>query len=663
MPTVLIADRDEAYRKALGQVLQQRGIEVDGVSSGAHLYARAMAEDPDLIVMEADLEEMDGFQVFARLQRNRQDNPFRVIFLSRFDHPRVARVCKQRGALAYLTKKQSLEQVAATLEGVLTDRDPLQERKLPAAVAWLQSRGKSGRLDVEADGNSGFILLHNGMILDARWQNLQGQEAVRSLTEDLPEASFRFSEGADEEGLLEPAGAPELPEAPATNGSPAAAALLEVADGHVGNGSSATKDRVGRDLWDRLLEAEEPPKAPVGGAMAAVRELRSRELQEQSDKARSRARRRTLLGVAAVLALLLFGGLGLAVLFPEIVPTSMAGILGGFGWKVGEREIEEPVSPLARGGSDQVAQDPADGPNLVGTVTSAGEATSAGDMTGTADAASAGEATSDQEPAGPPSDNAEGDAAEANASAAEDAPGDAGSDEPAFTGDLATIEAVESQSSKRARESARRAEESSRRDPKESERSAAQSRRESTAEDSPREPSRKRPEPAAAAPQAPAPPAPVPVTSEEVPVELETGPATPPPTPTPVESAPEARQPAVADAGRDTESPAGGASATRTRRNRRVSDGIVQKPVLVQRGRDPYYPPELEAEGIGGSVVLNILVGTNGRAQRIEILRSSGFEAFDQAAVAAVGTFLWEPGRDVSGPTATWTSQAVTFRP
>jgi protein TonB len=89
----------------------------------------------------------------------------------------------------------------------------------------------------------------------------------------------------------------------------------------------------------------------------------------------------------------------------------------------------------------------------------------------------------------------------------------------------------------------------------------------------------------------------------------------------------------------------------------------IVKPVLLSRGRDPYYPPELKAQDIGGSVLLNIRVGSNGRAQRVEIRRSSGYEALDQAAVAAVGTFLWDPARGAAGPTEAWVTQAVTFRP
>ncbi|MFN2432962.1 MAG: energy transducer TonB, partial [Gemmatimonadota bacterium] len=95
----------------------------------------------------------------------------------------------------------------------------------------------------------------------------------------------------------------------------------------------------------------------------------------------------------------------------------------------------------------------------------------------------------------------------------------------------------------------------------------------------------------------------------------------------------------------------------------RPDAALVKRPVLLQRGSEPYFPPELREQGISGSVLLNIRIGANGRAQQVQVMRSSGYEAFDEAAVAAVGTFLWDPARDASGPAETWITQAVTFRP
>ncbi|MBA3556737.1 MAG: response regulator, partial [Gemmatimonadales bacterium] len=197
MATIYLADPDEGYRKGLAHALRRAGHGVTEFSSGSELYAGALADEPDLIVMETDLEEMDGFQVFALLQRDRAE-PFPALFVTAFENPRVARVCKQRGALGYVGKNRPLDQVVTAVQAYFTDHDPLYDRKLSAALAWLQSRGKSGRLDLEGEGEIGYVLLHRGKVLEARWRSAVGEEAVRSLSEEGDGIRFRFAEGTDE---------------------------------------------------------------------------------------------------------------------------------------------------------------------------------------------------------------------------------------------------------------------------------------------------------------------------------------------------------------------------------------------------------------------------------------------------------------------------------
>lgn len=121
MPTIYLADRDEPYRKGLAHALRRRGLEVEEFASGSELYARSQADAPDLVVMDTDLEEMDGFQVFALFQRERPERPLPIVFVTAFDHPRVARVCKQRGALGYVGKGRPLEQVVGAIQGFVSE--------------------------------------------------------------------------------------------------------------------------------------------------------------------------------------------------------------------------------------------------------------------------------------------------------------------------------------------------------------------------------------------------------------------------------------------------------------------------------------------------------------------------------------------------------------
>lgn len=100
-------------------------------------------------------------------------------------------------------------------------------RNLAGVVTWLQTRGKSGRFEVEAFGARGTIFLHDGELIEARWKELEGREVVRFFAEELPDSGFRFAEIAspgepDERALevspvraaLEPGGGRDRPAAP-----------------------------------------------------------------------------------------------------------------------------------------------------------------------------------------------------------------------------------------------------------------------------------------------------------------------------------------------------------------------------------------------------------------------------------------------------------------
>jgi TonB family protein len=919
MATIYLGDRDEAYRRSLAHALRRRGDEVLEFSSGAELYARAVASPPDLVVLETELDELDGFQVFSKLHRERPNNPLSVVFVAEFEHPRVARVVKQRGALGYIGKGRDLDRVVDDVRGFARGegRDPLDGRTLSAAVAWLQSRGKSGRLEVEANGTSGYVLLHHGRILEARWGDLSGEPAVSTIAENLDRATFRFAEGVDEleaprvrivgagpgktapdgeraatpesegapgqpaapedlrralaEGLddegpdafpridegpspagtaaaepaargevvippalpappapaapvgvpgtaagsvaemvrraleepprpeseaatpsgLEPAGAspaaPPVPgrddapaashkprrpdrgreqrrrrggrsepaavetEAPtdtggdvparpeletadvgevtvvestaehrsaaepepgradvpaAETGQPAAEGKLAAASAAVpaadasapappdasgtpsgGPRSKAPGERppvlpgadlrrltAPRDLRvpvpgerpeaievpgaDKRIEApapsgsrrvpsrRPPPMNPaVGGAVAAALELRLAWEQEAEEVRRHRANRRRSVAVAAMIALLLGLGVAFAAIFPGSVPQALAGILGTLG--IADERDADPITQMARAGDDELGA----ALDVEGLADGGAAGAGGGDPDREGDAAAAGEGGFDRVSSGsadgPPRLPADGTVVPAPSDAAAGERIQTQAEEPA----AAAPETVEPDpAAERARELAeqRRREELAERRARqraleqqralERQRAAAAAAEAEAADETPA---------AETVAEAPAP-------RRETAPPVDVAAADPEPRRQPAEEAPApSREPAPAP-------PRAGAPAV----NEDAGENPpIVKPVLLSRGRDPYYPPELEAQDIGGSVLLNIRVGSNGRAQRVEIRRSSGYEALDQAAVAAVGTFLWDPARGAAGPTEAWVTQAVTFRP
>lgn len=60
-------------------------------------------------------------------------------------------------------------------------------------------------------------------------------------------------------------------------------------------------------------------------------------------------------------------------------------------------------------------------------------------------------------------------------------------------------------------------------------------------------------------------------------------------------------------------------------------------------GEPPRYPTESRRKKEQGTVVLRLLIGTDGRVQQVSIAESSGFERLDKAALDAARRWRWQP--------------------
>src|SRR5690349_4888036 len=66
--TVLLVDNDAAAREALTYLLERQGYRVAVVGDGDEALAYWHAEQPQLVLLEADLPALDGFEVCRRIR-------------------------------------------------------------------------------------------------------------------------------------------------------------------------------------------------------------------------------------------------------------------------------------------------------------------------------------------------------------------------------------------------------------------------------------------------------------------------------------------------------------------------------------------------------------------------------------------------------------------
>lgn len=90
-------------------------------------------------------------------------------------------------------------------------------------------------------------------------------------------------------------------------------------------------------------------------------------------------------------------------------------------------------------------------------------------------------------------------------------------------------------------------------------------------------------------------------------------------------------------------------------------DALEQpKPLAGERVE---YPVELWDQDVEGTVLIRVLVGVEGRADSVEVARSSGHEALDSAAASGARAMNFEPARRSADGAAqrVWISLPVMF--
>ena len=83
---------------------------------------------------------------------------------------------------------------------------------------------------------------------------------------------------------------------------------------------------------------------------------------------------------------------------------------------------------------------------------------------------------------------------------------------------------------------------------------------------------------------------------------------------------------------------------------------------LLRGCRLPQYPKRSEEKGEEGTVVFRFLVGTDGKVQSAQLVRSSGFDRLDSAAKDAFMQCKFTPGTIDGVAQASWVKQPFTWR-
>jgi two-component system OmpR family response regulator len=116
-PTILVVDDEPNIRELVQGALTFHGCTVLAAATGRAALREAAASEPDLIVLDVVLPDLDGFEVCRRLRARGDDVP--IIFLTARDTSSDTVQGLALGGDDYVTKPFSVEALVARIRAVL----------------------------------------------------------------------------------------------------------------------------------------------------------------------------------------------------------------------------------------------------------------------------------------------------------------------------------------------------------------------------------------------------------------------------------------------------------------------------------------------------------------------------------------------------------------
>jgi len=142
---ILVVDDTPANLRLLSGMLAEQGYKVRSVINGQMALTATQAAPPDLILLDINMPEMNGYEVCERLKADEKTHDIPVIFISALDATEDKIKAFTVGGLDYITKPFQFEEVLARVETHLSLRQ-LQKQLLDANKRFEQELALAGRV-------------------------------------------------------------------------------------------------------------------------------------------------------------------------------------------------------------------------------------------------------------------------------------------------------------------------------------------------------------------------------------------------------------------------------------------------------------------------------------------------------------------------------------
>ncbi|MFA5157317.1 MAG: response regulator [Candidatus Omnitrophota bacterium] len=120
---ILLVDDEPDIVTTIKMRLEATGYEVTVATDGNTAYNKAKSENPDLIILDLMLPDMDGYQVCRLLKFDQRYKNIPVIMLTAKSQKEDKEWGEKVGADCYITKPFDLKELTAKIKELLEGKD------------------------------------------------------------------------------------------------------------------------------------------------------------------------------------------------------------------------------------------------------------------------------------------------------------------------------------------------------------------------------------------------------------------------------------------------------------------------------------------------------------------------------------------------------------
>lgn len=180
---VLLVDDDQEMLLALKEGFKKYrdSFAVQLAANGLKAVARLKKSVVSLVVTDLKMPRMDGFELLAHIMEHYPDIP--VIIITGYSTPEMEHLAREGGAVGYIAKPFLIENLARQIMATLRKESEGGTLHNVSSGMFLQlvemeQKTCTIRLEDKSTSKKGILFFREGELLDARVNDLQGEDAA-----------------------------------------------------------------------------------------------------------------------------------------------------------------------------------------------------------------------------------------------------------------------------------------------------------------------------------------------------------------------------------------------------------------------------------------------------------------------------------------------------